>query len=154
MGASMSGFGLPEDCDQRIEQLVSYWEGIRPDGGLPGRQHLDPIDIPSVLANIWLIDVQREPMRFRFRLVGTRVADFLGQDPTGRWIDETYPSFPGSPIEDDFVACATAGEPRWRRGSPFMEAGKDYIQVERVALPLAANGSDADMLLCLSLYEK
>lgn len=154
MDASISGSGLSEDCDPRVEELVSYWDGIHPDDGLPGRQHLDPVDIPSVLANIWLIDVQREPMRFRFRLVGTRVVDFLGRDPTGHWLDEAYPSFAGSPIEKDFVACVTGGEPSWRRGSPFMEANKDYVQVERVALPLAANGSDADMLLCLSLYEK
>lgn len=154
MAASRSCSGLPEGCDSRIEELVSYWEGLRPDGGLPGRQHLDPVDIPSALANIWLIDVQREPMRFRFRLVGTRVANFLGCDPTGRWIDEAYPSLPGSSIEKDFITCATGGQPRWRRGPPFMEAGKDYVQVERIALPLAANGSDVDMLLCLSLYGK
>lgn len=154
MAHSESGFGLPEHCDPRIKELVSHWNGLRPDGGLPGRQHLDPVRIPSVLANIWLVDVQREPMRFRFRLVGTRVVEFLGRDPTGRWIDDVYPSFTGTPVEMEFVACATTGELRWRRGAPMMEASKDYVQVERIALPLAANGSDVDMLLCLSLYEK
>lgn len=133
---------------------MSYWEAIGPVGGLPGRQHFDPIDVPSILANIWLIDVQGEPLRFRFRLVGTRVVEFLGRDPTGLWIDEAYPSFSGSPTERDFMACVTAGAPRWRRGPPFMEADKDYAQVERVALPLAADGKNVDMLLCLSLYEK
>jgi len=154
MGESVSRLGLPVESDRRIRQLAIYWDGLRPDGSLPGRQHFDPTNFPSFLANIWLIDVQREPMRFRFRLVGTRVAEFLGRDPTGLWIDEAYPSFPGSAIEDDFVACASAGEPRWRRGPPFMEAGKDYAQVERIALPLATNGHDTDMILCLSLYEK
>jgi hypothetical protein len=148
------GFDLPENCDPRVRELISYWDSIRPDGGIPGRQNLDPGKIPSALANIWLIDVRWEPTRFRFRLVGTRVVEFLGRDPTGCWIDEVYPSFPKSSIEDDFVACAVSGKPRWRRGPPFMEAGKDYALVERIALPLATNGEDTDMLLCLSLYEK
>jgi hypothetical protein len=146
--------GLPEDWDPRTRILVSYWDGLRSEGGLPGRRHIDPVDIPVSLANIWLIDVQCKPLRFRFRLVGTRVADFLGRDPTGLWIDEAYPSFPGSEIEADFAACVKQGEPRWRRGPPFMEANKEYAQVERIALPLAANGRDTDMLLCLSLYER
>ena len=154
MPASIPSYELPDDCDPRVEEFVSYWDGLRAGDRLPGRQHFDPVHIPAFLANIWLLDIQPEPLRFRFRLVGTRVAEFLGRDPTGQWVDETYPSFAGSEIEEDFVASVRRGEPRWRRGSPFMEANKDYVRVERVALPLAANGHDADMLLCLSLYER
>jgi len=154
MGVSASSLGLPEECDPRILEFASYWDGLRPGNGLPGRQHFDPADVPGFLANIWLLEIHREPIRFRFRLVGTRVVDFLGLDPTGHWVDDAYPSFPGSQIEAGFLASVNTGTPCWRKGPPFMEANKDYAQVERVALPLAANGKDADMLLCLSLYER
>lgn len=154
MGVSLPSLGLPEECDPRILEFASYWDGLRPDGEIPGRQHFDPVDVPSFLANIWLLEFHRESRRFRFRLVGTRVVDFLGVDPTGRWLDDAYPSFAGSEIEKDFLNCVKMGVPYWRKGPPFMEANKDYAQVERVALPLAADGKNADMILCLSLYER
>jgi len=154
MSGSKSDFGLPEGCDPRVLALASYWGGCRLDSALPGRQHVDPVAMPAPLANIWLLDVQRKPVRFRFRLVGTRVVEFLGQDPTGHWVDEAYPSFAGSLIEADFAGCIRTGRPAWRCGPPVMNVAKDFARVERIALPLARNGRDVDMLLCMSLYER
>ena len=86
---SPTPFLLPEDAAPKIRALYAYWQAIHPEPDrLPGRQHLDPLDIPELLANIWMADVQREPLRFRFRLVGTEIVKFTGRDSPGRWLDK------------------------------------------------------------------
>src|SRR3546814_18827524 len=71
---TLSAIILPEDAAPKIKALLAYWQSIHPaGGGLPGRRHLDPVDIPELLPNIWMIDVKRGPLRFRFRLVGTEI---------------------------------------------------------------------------------
>lgn len=57
------------DESWRPEQrcLYEYWHSKRPsDAALPGRQHVDPLEIPSLLPHLFLIDVVREPLRFRY----------------------------------------------------------------------------------------
>ena len=63
--------------------MRDYLAGVAPPGRLPGRQHIDPVDFPTLLPFVNLVDVEREQgegeqgardagrMRFRYRLVGT-----------------------------------------------------------------------------------
>src|SRR3546814_7649374 len=92
--ASPASFILPEDAAPKIKALYDYWQSIRPnDLALPGRRHFDPLDIPELLPNIWMLDVKRDPLRFRFRLIGTEIVRFTGRDSTGQWLDEVYPGY-------------------------------------------------------------
>ena len=61
-------------------------QGRRP---LPRRADLDPVDIAYCLGNVALVEIG--PLfRPRYRLVGTKLAELLGEDPTGRYLDEMY----------------------------------------------------------------
>lgn len=140
---------IPDTCHPKIRQIVAYWRKIHPaDGVLPGRQHLDPIDIPALLPNVWLIDVSREPLRFRFRLIGTAVVEYAGEDNTGKWFDEAMPNFDPKV----FVDLAETGEPSWARSPSRMRPYKEYRELERVRLPLARDGKTVDMILCLTVF--
>lgn len=56
---------------------------------MPSREDLDPVDIPALLPNLILVDVERgERVRYRFRLYGTEVCAIRGVDLTGRHLDE------------------------------------------------------------------
>jgi hypothetical protein len=145
-------FGLPADCDGNVKAAVDYWLSIRPESGLPGRQHLDPLDIPHLLPNVWLIDVRRDPFRFVFRLVGTGVVEFFGSDPTGRALGDVFENFEQTIAYKDFCRVAEEGQPRWRRGTPVLFHLQQFTRIERVYLPLARNGSDVDMIFCLSIF--
>lgn len=144
-----SSQSIPEECHPKVRAIHDYWRSKHPTGGgLPGRQHIDPIDIPQLLPNIWLIDVKRNPYRFRFRLVGTLVVDYAGEDNTGKWFDERLPDFDPSV----FIDVVESGRPSWARGRSKMRPEKDYYELERVRLPLASDGVTVDMILSLTVF--
>jgi len=74
--------------DQRLRRLYGYWRerhvGDRP----PSRAELDPLDFPYAVGFVTLVDVEPEPLRFRFRLVASPVTQHLGYELTGKYLDE------------------------------------------------------------------
>ncbi|MEX2631421.1 MAG: PAS domain-containing protein [Tistlia sp.] len=143
----------PDRWHPRIRALYDYWAGLRPGGTLlPGRQHLDPIDIPALLPWVWLFDVQRQPLRFRVRLLGTKHYEQMLRDPTGRWVDEAYPSFASQTTYPDYLKVAVEGRISYRKGPPAYHVDSGCSLLERIMLPLARDGRSVDMILGLTLY--
>lgn len=65
---------------------------------MPSRADIDPLDIPGeIWPHTMLLDVLWHDglPRFRYRRVGNVVARALGQEPTGRFIDEVLPETAG-----------------------------------------------------------
>lgn len=139
----------------RLIKLYDYWRSIRPLGAsLPGRQHFDPVAVPGLLPGIWLLDVQREPFRLRYRLAGTGIVAAVRQEVTGMWLDEAHP---GAMENLDFVkryrAVVERGAPDRRKGKPRLWIHHDYSTTETLLLPLARDGHRVDMLCaCTVLY--
>ncbi len=151
----MSNTALPDDCDRRIRRLYDHWRAVHPaSGGLPGRQHVDPAAIPELLPWLWMLDVERDPLRFRYRLVGTEQVSAMGADMTGRYLDEAHPRFLTSLTYPDYVAAAERAEIRYHRGPPTFHINKDYVLIERLLLPLAGDGSEIDKLLAITVYHR
>lgn len=140
--------------DPRLRCLADYWRAARPAPGLlPGRQHLDPAEIPKLLPWLCLFDVARPGPRFRYRLVGTALVRMMDQDPTGRWLDEVHPAFRGSVAYPQFVEVAEDAVPDYWRGRPSFHTTKDFVSMERLLLPLARDGRTVDMLVSVTAYE-
>lgn len=149
--AGVTGLPLPDDCHPKIRAIFDYWRSIHPDGpsgALPGRQHFDPVDIPNLLPNVWLIDVVPDIIRFRMRLVGTRVVAYAGEDSTGLWIDEKWPDF----NDAIYRRLVETRQPSWWRGPSQFRPEKSYFELERVRLPLARDSETVDMILCLTIF--
>jgi hypothetical protein len=133
--------------------LYSYWESRRTPGKLPSRRDIDPTEIPKLLPNIWLIDVVPPVPRFRYRLIGTAVVEARGHDQTGSFIDLELLDFSKSQTYVDLRA-ALHGEPSWRRGVPDKAHRLNKIRsIERIFLPLAADGATVDIVLALTVFE-
>ena len=153
MTAPISGADIPADCDPKIATLFHYWQRKHPKPGvLPGRQHVHPAELPDLLRHVWLCDVQREPLRFRYRLVGTSIVHVTGNDMTGEWLDEVHEQFTASTAYADFVAAVETGAGVYYKGAPLFHLDKDYLWMERLLLPLARDGHDVDMLLGITVY--
>jgi hypothetical protein len=145
----------PEDCSAEVTALFEHWQSIHPGGGLlPGRQHFDPLQVPRLLPHLWLVEVHRDPWRFRVRLMGTAVAEFIGRDDTGKWMHDEIPDLEGSDMHRCLVMAADEGRPAYQKGKIIANVDKTYISAERFHLPLAADGHTPDMLLNMSLFRR
>lgn len=82
----------------RIHRLHGYWQKRQRDRGgqLPHRSDIAPDEIRDLLPNLMIVDVEHNPLRFRYRLVGTRVVEYNGIEFTGRYLGEI-----GWPEEQD-----------------------------------------------------
>jgi hypothetical protein len=138
----------------KIRELHAYWPSIHPpDRRLPSRQQFNPLAVTSLLPNIWLLDVIREPLRLRYRLIGTRIVDPQGGERTGQWLHEAPPEFaPNAPRFFHYTQVVQSGKPSWRRGKPFlMSYVERCAELGRIFLPLAGDGTTVDMILAITL---
>lgn len=144
---------LQQKLHPKIREFVEHWRAISPAGRLPGRQHLDPMAIPNLLPNMWLIDVERGArLRFRYRLIGTSVARAFAKDSTGRYLDEVHSEFAKSPVANYLVEVVEKGIPSWRVGQPSFWALQEYLKLERIYLPAARDGVNIDMVFALTVF--
>ena len=143
---------LPE-CSPRIAELYDYWRLITPAGRrMPGRQQFDPAAVPKLLPWLRLYDVQRDPMRFRYRLVGTELVRVMGRDPTGKWLDETFPGVVGSYDYETLINIVGGRIKAYSRGAPILVVSKDYLLAERLTLPLSQDGGVVDMVIAITVF--
>ena len=87
----MSDAGLPT-ASEMLVGLHGYWDSKRAGRLMPSRDEIDAAEIPQVMPSVMLCDVELGPLRFRYRLVGTRVTELVHRDVTGRYIDESAAS--------------------------------------------------------------
>ncbi len=138
-----------------VRALYRYWRSIHlDDGRLPGRPAFEPLVVPALLPHLVLIDVVDRPPRFRYRLIGTRMVDALGRELTGRWLDEAHAKPGGEkPVFPSYERVVRDGVPDWRRGPPHFAGFIDRCTaMERVFLPLAADGRTVDIILTVSVF--
>lgn len=135
--------------------LFDYWRSKFPEKGLPGRQHLDPVEIPSLLSMLYLVDVVwfGESLRFRYRLLGTDITGRAGRDMTGRWLDEVFPeSATYARIKQVYLDIIETLQPHLGLFN-ILSPGREHIRANRIVLPLASDGSSVDMLLGMWVYD-
>ncbi len=151
--ALLRGDAVAPHWHPKIARFFLYWRKIHPASGLPGRQHFDPLAIHSLLPGVWLLDIQPEPFRLRYRLVGTEAVEAIGSEVTGQWMDVAHTAVAqGAAYMDRYRAVAEQGFPSWRRGVPRLWTHKKYATLENMVVPLAADGVTVDLLACLTVF--
>lgn len=144
-----------------IVEMIEYWRSLAPaPGALPGRHHFDPLAVPHLLPNIWLLDVVRgdapEPgRRYRVRLVGGAIVAVGFPARPGEFFDDPRVSTDVGALRRQLDTVVESQSPDWRRGKPAIDHTTYVDTLERVILPLAADGRSVDMLMgCTVFYWK
>lgn len=128
-----------------LARLLRYWRRIG-GGALPSRSDLDPIDIPDLLKNLVLVDVEHAPVRFRVRLSGTRVDDMFGRNYTGCYLDDIHSGYFERDILQDYAEVVALKRPHLASRSILLKDAS-WLHYERLLLPLSSDGLSVDMLL-------
>src|SRR5690242_13890880 len=107
---------------------------------------IDPTDIPALLPHVVIHGVRREPLDFVYRIVGTAVRKHMAEDRTGQWMSAIPEQKPPSRIWDNLAAIAATGRPLLNQ-TPYAGPHQEFLRMESVQLPLAADGVAVDMIL-------
>jgi hypothetical protein len=133
-----------------LQSMYRYWLDRRRDRRMPARRDLQPQDVPALLPHIFLVDVL--PEGYRFRLVGTHIAEHVGVNATGKTLEEAASGDFYQRARRDFDAVAQgpaihylASELYWRN--------RDWMMYRRLLLPLSDDGRQVNMLLGAGAYE-
>jgi len=74
-----------------LRELWIYWDSKRGGSAMPRRSAIAPFEIPKLLP--YLAIIERAPDgRFRYRLMGSAIAQAYGFDATGKFLDEVLSS--------------------------------------------------------------
>lgn len=131
---------------KKLKALMDYWQGICRPGGLPSRSDLDPVEIPQLLGNVFLVDVERQPMRFRMRLAGSEIDRVFGRSFTGRFLDDFHTGYFERDALSDYAQVVFCKQPSFTERC-VAGAGGQWIHYRRLLLPLSTDGWQVDMLL-------
>ena len=135
-------------CEPDLIELYNCWDRLRRGRSMPSRSDIDPIELPRrILPRLMLVDVVEAPRRYRFRLMGTWVADFSGGDHTGRHFDDPELAKKDQTIVAQYDAVVDAGRPLHSE-EPFENPiSKVTMPVGRLLLPLSTDGGRVDAIL-------
>jgi hypothetical protein len=156
---------LPRTADKRLLGLAQHWLSLRPGTDtLPGHQHFTASGVSALLPWMWLFEVHRPGLCFRFRGLGRdhvfrwrfqggghTVA--MGRENTGLWVDEVR-KLRSEPAYDRFINAVDQQAIGYYKGPPTFSVGHGYIGIERLILPLACDGCTVDMLLGITVYSR
>jgi hypothetical protein len=158
MSASLTWRGRTTQCRQEqmadfasaiqsdvLRRLVAHWSRIRGQGRMPARVDLDPLEVRYALGYISLIEVHRDPLRFYFRLDGTKQAELFGVDCTRRYLDEVMPPDHAHMASASFSDAVQRREPRYYRRQIAFHGR--LIEYEVVILPFSSDGEWVDLLM-------
>lgn len=136
--------------DRRLRRLYEYWMAQRGDQKMPVRRVVDPLNFPYVLGNLMLVDVLRDPQRFRVRLHGTNVVSRMHYDMTGKFLDEVPRPEWRAYILDRCRGLAASGAPLLLMNDLLLD--NCMSRYEALWLPFSDDGVQVDLLLCAMIY--
>jgi hypothetical protein len=131
-------------------RLYDYWLSRHRGELLPSRQDLDPADFKFAVGNVTLIDVLYEPVRFRFRLIGSLMTQRMGWDLTGKLVDEVPDAEYREGLLVAYRQMLASRQPSTTLYERLIDGKTRRFEVLR--LPLAADGRTIDMLLLCPMY--
>lgn len=130
----------------QLVRLYDDWQRRREGRELPARTDFDPLDLSYVLGHLCLIEVEQQPLRFRYRLYGTEVAAYFGLEMTSKWVDELPDLDHRRTAQAHFEEVVRHRAPLvWTKEFPSADNRRIFYEV--LVLPLARKGVTVDMLM-------
>jgi hypothetical protein len=128
-----------------LRQIYESWLAKTGAGRLPSRLDLHPRELPTLLRYVFLLDVEQEPLAFRFRLVGTELTRWAGAEYSGFLLQDGKCGPTWQIAFDGFRGVVDTCQPRHcEQQAPWVS--KWFHDFESVVMPLSTDGTNIDML--------
>lgn len=140
-----------------LDQFRQIWSAARANRFAPSWRDLDFHAFPpAMLPYMYLIDVLREPCRFRYRFIGTKVCELEGQDYTNKFVHDLRPSTLAAAALSEFKKFAENPQPVF-----FMMVADENDTDQRLyrvyggaRLPLSDDGETLTQIIALAQFER
>jgi len=129
-----------------LQRLHGDWESRRRGRRMPARADFDPIDLKYVLGHLSLVDVRRDPLRFRFRVHAGNVAARVGFDLTGKAVEAIADVHYRKLVSDHYTAVVEQRRPVFKFRDRVM-TDNICLHCEVLALPLGDDGETIDRIM-------
>jgi hypothetical protein len=151
-GISGDALGFGEGPEgERLRAIYAYWDGKRRGRLMPSRADIEPTELKPYLPQLVLLDVEGDPVRFRYRLVGTEVTQVRGglskSDPTGQFVDAVTHRQGTEAVLEHYRRVAAERRPLLASGLYTPTPERPWARFLRLVLPLSADGTVVNMLL-------
>ena len=156
-GMEYPGFHIetpPVLADARLRSLYEYWVALgRAADGLPQVQAFDPLHLPRLLSNLWILEVAADNHRFRMRLAGEGINAVYRRNIGGQYFSDVFQPSEVALMVERYTRTLT--EPAIVRaiGAVYVAAGR-LIHGERLALPMVGRSGLTDTMLGATVYDE
>jgi hypothetical protein len=136
-----------------LQDGLDYWRGKLAGRSMPRRADIDPVEIPSLLQHLMLVDVVAKG-RFRYRLIGTGNAEAQGLHATGRYLDEVLPGPEyKAHVLKLYRECIQAKRPLYSECLFFSPHDRrPERRTEVLFLPLSQEGMSVNQVLVVQVF--
>lgn len=138
----------PPTADSRLHELHAYWTAIRGGRRFPARSDFDPIDIPSLLPFVSLVEVRDGTPRFVYRVVGTKLVELLRRDVTGQAVGTGVKADELASVLSRYQRVADEGNAIYHRDR-LQEETNDYTDIDRLMLPMGDRDDRVELILSI-----
>ena len=135
-----------------LRRVHAYWTAKRQDRFAPRRLDIDPVDMVEVLPRIMLVDIEADPLDFRYRLAGTGICTIHGTDPTGLRPRSLLPSDYGALIDRHYREAVARKTPLLHL--IVLDTSDRARAYSRLLLPLSEDGENVTMLMSIDSKER
>ena len=157
MTASGSGFEIetpPVVADEGLRTLYEYWRALgTAASGLPPVQAFDPLHLPKLLANVWIMEVAPDTHRFRMRLAGESINAIYGRNIGGHYFSDVF-----APSEVDMLVArytrALTQPAIFRAAGAVYSAAGRFSKGERISFPMVGRSGFTDTMLGATVYDE
>jgi hypothetical protein len=137
----------------KTRALFSYWQTLQATGR-PTRASLDPLELKPCLANLLTGNIETQPFRVLYKLVGTLVAEYSQCDFSNRYLDGLdYDGRDDVDWERCYRALHGACQPLIGECSMRGAAGRVIASYEYAILPLWRGDDPAGSFVAIEVYD-
>ncbi len=141
----------------RTTALYEYWSSKRITDEIPRRSAIDPVEIPNLLPNISIVDIEQgAELRFKIRLFGTALSELVGEDRTGFYVEDIGDGMISSTRAEAIRRWETTCQRAHDRRKPVFSIGtrsdpyRNHHIIHTCAIPLAdISGNDVVQIIGL-----
>jgi len=135
-----------------IRRLHAYWLDKCRGREFPAKADIEPSEITSLLPYLLIAEFFRDPLRVRYRLVGTEIVAFNEFEFTGNWLHEVgWDADTKTLLLDRYATLTERRVPLFGRGDYEPAPGKARRLYEWGKFPLGGGG--AELKYCLAIED-